>query len=95
MTDQTIMIKIAIVLAALLWTTAGNAQSGLTPQIIGMASMSTDGTVTVHLTRTGDGQYANATFIYKLNDAKYDEILNHVGGLKPGETKPVTPWPDN
>jgi len=89
------MIKTAIMLAALLWATAAGAQRSTTLQFIGNASMSADGTVTLRLTSTADGQHANRTFVYKTNDAKYDEILHHMGGLKPGETRPVKPWPNN
>jgi hypothetical protein len=31
---------------------------------------------------------------YPPSDPQYAEILRHLGGLKPGETKSVPPWPD-
>ena len=27
-------------------------------------------------------------------DNNYQQIIDHVGGLKPGETKSIPPWPD-
>jgi hypothetical protein len=91
-----VLIRIAVAVGAILWGSAAISQTapGLVPEFIGMASMSSDGTVTLHLTRTADGQFADATFTYGTDDPKYREILAHVGGLKPGETKPVKPWPD-
>jgi hypothetical protein len=68
------------------------AQSAPRVQFIGMASMSDDGTVTLRLTRTSDGKPADAIIIYKAGDPRYDEILRHLGGLKPGQIKPVPPW---
>ena len=61
-------------------------------QFIGMASMSDDGTVTLRLTMTSDGKPADAIIIYKVGDPRYDEVLRHLGGLKPGQTKPVPSW---
>jgi hypothetical protein len=91
------MIRIVLVIGALLWASAATAQSETKPlaEFIGTASMSDDGTVTLHLTRTADGRYANAKFRYTTADSKYDEVLRHIGGLKAGETKPVRSWPDN
>jgi hypothetical protein len=31
---------------------------------------------------------------YKISDRAYDNVLRHLGGLRPGETKPFTPWKD-
>jgi hypothetical protein len=91
------MIRIVLVIGAFLWASAAISQSGTKPQsaFIGTASMSSDGVITLHLTRTGDGQYANATFRYTTDDPQYGEVLRHVGGLKSGETKPVRPWRDD
>ena len=36
----------------------------------------------------------SATITYACNDPAYDEILEHVKPIKPGETKLVAPWPD-
>ena len=56
--------------------------------------MAADGTITLHLTRTADGGYLDATFTYRIGDPDYQKTLDHIGGLKPGETKLVPPWLD-
>jgi hypothetical protein len=68
------------------------AQSAPKVQFIGMASMSDDGTVTLRLTMTSDGKPADAIITYKVGDPRYEEVLRHLGGLSPGQTKPVPPW---
>jgi hypothetical protein len=68
------------------------AQSTPRVQFIGMASMSDDGTVTLRLTMTSDGKPADAIIIYKAEDPRYNEVLRHLGGLKPGQIKPVPSW---
>ena len=40
------------------------------------------------------GRRGDARFYYPKNHAEYREILDHLGGLKPGESKSVPPWPD-
>lgn len=36
----------------------------------------------------------DALIMYKPDDPKYKETLEHLGGLKIGEEKPVPPWPE-
>ncbi len=62
-------------------------------QAIGEAWLETDGTITLHLRQTADGMPLTATFTYKTDDKDYESVLEHLGGLKPGETKLVPPWP--
>ena len=62
---------------------------------IGMASMRQDKTIVLTLRAEGPGgATGDAQFEYMPSDPKYDEILRHVGPLKPGEQKSVRPWPD-
>jgi hypothetical protein len=61
---------------------------------IGVAWMEEDGTIVVELFRTGDGKYAHGLFHYRKSDSDYQKILDHIGPMRPGEKKPVTPWPD-
>ena len=64
------------------------------PSSIGTATMSADGTITLRL-RTGQrGVVGEGTISYKKGDKDYNDVLKHLGGLKPGETKPAPPWPD-
>ncbi len=60
----------------------------------GTATMLDDGTLALRLRLASDGTPANDTFIYKVGDRAYDDILRHLGGLRPGETKPFSPWKD-
>jgi ABC-type glycerol-3-phosphate transport system substrate-binding protein len=53
---------------------------------IGMAVMSADGTITLTL-HSPDG--AEGAVAYKKNDPQYARILSHLGGIRPGEHKPV------
>ena len=76
------------------FTFAEDVQSQPEVPFIGSASMAMDGTITLQLFRTSDGQSAHALFTYKVGDPKYQETLAHIGGLKAGESKPVKPWPD-
>ncbi len=64
------------------------------PKSIGAAQMLVDGTVILDLRATdATGRVGDARFYYPKSHKQYREILDHLGGLKPGETKPVPPWP--
>jgi hypothetical protein len=72
--------------------TRGNTSDFTAP--IGSATMAADGTITLDLMARGDrGQVGEARFVYRPGDKDYQSILDHVGPLKPGESKPVRPWP--
>ena len=58
------------------------------PGSIGTALMSADGTIT--LTISTPGQQGAAA--YHPGDPQYTRILSHVGGLRPGQKKPVPPF---
>lgn len=65
------------------------------PASIGSATMTTDGTIVLQLRATGPGPtIGDALIRYPKGHARYDEVLKHLGGLKPGETKPCPPFPD-
>ena len=62
---------------------------------IGTATMEADGTLELRLIARGPGGLRGEGFLrYSPSDPKYKEILDHVGPLKPGETRSVAPWPD-
>jgi hypothetical protein len=61
---------------------------------LGTAAMSDDGTLSLHLRATSDGKPASDTLTYKVTDRAYDNILRHLGGLNPGDTKEFRPWKD-
>ncbi len=62
---------------------------------IGMATMQAEGTIVLMLRAEGEGgAVGDAMFTYAKGNPQYEDVLKHVGGLKPGETKPVPPWPE-
>jgi hypothetical protein len=62
---------------------------------IGTATMTTDGTIVLDLSTTGPGMtHGEARLLYPPNHKEYRAVLEHLGGLRPGETKPVWPWPE-
>lgn len=64
------------------------------PGSIGQATMNEDGTIVLQLrAEAGDGTVGDALVTYAPGDAGYNEVLEHLGGLAPGQSKPVPPWP--
>ncbi len=61
---------------------------------IGNARMSDDGTITLDLYARAGGAHGMARRVYPKGDPEYQRVLDHLGGLKPGEQKAVPPWPD-
>lgn len=65
------------------------------PVSIGVATMEADGTIVLMLRAEGPGAArGDARITYPRGHKEYDSVLQHLGGLKPGESKPVPPWPD-
>jgi hypothetical protein len=63
------------------------------PASIGVATMSADETISLRLWGKGDkGTIFEGTFDYKQGDPRYPDLLRHIGGIKPGEVKPVPPF---
>lgn len=57
--------------------------------------MAVDGTITLNLRAEGSrGEIGDAALAYKRDHPQYRQVLDHLGGLKPGEDKCVRPWPD-
>jgi hypothetical protein len=61
------------------------------PGSIGTALMGADGTITLNI-RSIPGGPLDGVLASKPGDANYARILSHVGGMQPGEKKPVPPW---
>lgn len=60
---------------------------------IGEATMEKDGTIILTLRATGPGgAVGDGRLIYPPSHAEYQKILKHLGGLRPGEKKPVAPF---
>jgi hypothetical protein len=60
----------------------------------GTATMLEDGSLSLHLRLTGDGKPIDETLTYKTTDRGYDDVLRHLGGLGPGDTRSFSPWKD-
>jgi hypothetical protein len=62
---------------------------------IGSATMLPDGTIVLLLSAEGpNGEIGDTRYEYPPNHPQYAEILKHVGPLRPGDDKPVAPWPE-
>jgi hypothetical protein len=62
---------------------------------IGVATMMEDGTIVLRLRAEGaSGVRGEGTLTYRPDHAEYESIRSHVGPLRPGQTVPVKPWPD-
>ena len=59
---------------------------------IGVATMTDDGAITLRLRSLPPGPIGEGTMRYRPGDREYEVIKNHIGGIAPGETKPVRPW---
>lgn len=69
------------------------APDTVSSESIGVAQMISDGTVVLDLRAIAGGGQGEARMVYPPSHPRYREIVEHLGGLKPGETKPVPPWP--
>lgn len=62
---------------------------------IGVAKMQEDRTIVLRLrAESEDGATGEGYFTYASGDKDYESVLRHVGGLVPGQSKPVPPWSD-
>lgn len=62
---------------------------------IGSALMLPDGTIELMLRAEGPGgMRGDAKFSYPPSHPQYQQVLSHLGGLEPGKSKPVPPWPE-
>jgi hypothetical protein len=58
---------------------------------VGRAQMSTDGAITLRLHTLWPQPFAESQRVYAPDDPQYAFIKRHLGGIAPGETKPVPP----
>ena len=55
---------------------------------IGTALMAADGTITLSF----NGPIMQGALAYHRGDPQYARMLSHVGGLQPGQKKPIPPF---
>jgi hypothetical protein len=58
---------------------------------VGMATMSVDGTISLRVRSLWYQPVAEHRFDYAPGDPQYDAIKRHLGGIMPGQSKPVPP----
>jgi hypothetical protein len=58
---------------------------------VGTAKMSADGTITLRIRSLWPQPPAETTLVYAPGDAQYVLIQRHLGGIEPGQSKPVPP----
>jgi hypothetical protein len=75
---------------------AGDSGAENARMSIGTATMLRDGTIVLDLRAEAgpSGPKGDARLTYPPGHPQYREILEHVGGLHPGETRNVPPWTD-
>ena len=62
---------------------------------LGVASLDDAGAIVLDLRASdGRGVLGDGRVVVPPGDPRFPSFLDHVGGLQPGETKPVPPWPD-
>jgi hypothetical protein len=69
-----------------------SAAATMSEASIGTATMEPDGTLVLQLRAEGPGAMGDALLRYPPSDPRYAEILQHLGGMTPGEEKPVAPF---
>lgn len=60
---------------------------------VGTATMAPDGTITLDLRANDNGMRGMARAIYPPNHPQYRMILNHLGGMLPGQQILIRPFP--
>lgn len=72
---------------------AGAARAQSLPAPIGTARMEPDGTIVLDLVARQGATVGHGRLTYPPGHPDRAMILRHLGGLRPGETKPVPPFP--
>ncbi len=70
-----------------------STESGSGSDSVGTATCKPDGTIEMMLRAKGPkGELGEAMKVYKPSDPKYAGIVAHLGGIKPGQSKPIPPF---
>jgi len=66
------------------------------PEYIGTATMDEDRVITLRLRAEGPGgAVGHGMLTYAPDHAEYQRILEHLGGMEPGDERPVRPFPND
>jgi hypothetical protein len=63
-------------------------------KIIGTARIDVEGTLKLMLRLDQGGMIGDGVVTYKKGSPHYQEVLDHIGPIKPGEQVPVKEWVD-
>ena len=63
-----------------------------TVESIGTAEMAASGTITLHLKSLWPDPHEDSDLTYAPDDLQYDDIKKHLGGIAPGQLKPIPPF---
>lgn len=64
------------------------------PKDVGSAYMDEDGVLEMSLrTESADGMIGEALLVIRPDDPRYAQMVQHLGGLKPGEGCAIPPFP--
>src|SRR5579864_4200509 len=91
------MLRLAPVAVVVPLAFAGAALPGENPApapAIGVATMLQNGAILVGVRGPDAESSLQGILMVEPGDSTYQQLIDHVGGLKPGETKPIPPWPD-
>ena len=81
-------VLVLLLLLALPGSVVALEQDCRGPGSIGTALMAADGTITLNFT----GPIMRGVVAYHRGDPQYTRMLSHVGGLQPGQKKPIPPF---
>jgi len=88
------LAPVAVIVPLALAGTAMAAESPAAASSIGVAAMLQNGTILVGVRGPDPDSSLQGVLMVEPGDSTYQQLIDHVGGLKPGETKPIPPWPD-
>lgn len=73
---------------------SGAAENPAAAPSVGVATMLENGTILIGIRGPAVDGPLQAVLMIEPGDTNYQQIIDHVGGLKPGQTKSIPPWPD-
>lgn len=83
------LLALAIVFAV---SCAESGTSDVEQESIGEATMLEDRTIVLQLRAENKSVTGDAMLTFSPGDKRYEEILQHVSPISPGDSKPVPPW---
>ena len=87
------VLSVLIFLSQPAWGAEHEGKNEAPKPAIGLATMTPDRTINLWFWIQTDKILADYYKVYKPDDPKYQEIFKHIGGIRPGEYKPIPPWP--